>query len=130
VTVKNGWVTLEGTVDWQFQKDLADSAAQKLKGVKGIINDIEVKPKVSPTEVKSKIEEALRRSAELDARRITVEVEGSAPALATNLGGNHPRREWAEPSGGFVGGGRERCPLFLHGSAGSHPGPFRKRDSS
>jgi osmotically-inducible protein OsmY len=90
VTVKNGWVTLEGTVDWQFQKDLADSAVQKLKGVKGIINAIEVKPKVSPTEVKSKIQEALRRSAEVDARRITVEVEGSTVKLYGSV------RSWAE----------------------------------
>src|SRR4051794_12990493 len=66
VTVKNGWVTLEGTVDWQYQKTLAESAVKKLKGVLGITNNIEVKPSVSPTEVKSKIEEALRRSAELD----------------------------------------------------------------
>jgi osmotically-inducible protein OsmY len=81
VSVKNGWVTLEGTVDWQFQKTLAESALKKLRGVTGILNKIEVKPKVIPTEVKRKIEEALRRSAELDARRISVEVEGSKVSL-------------------------------------------------
>jgi osmotically-inducible protein OsmY len=75
VTVKNGWVTLEGTVDWQYQKTLAESAVKKLRGVTSIFNKIEVKPKVTPTEIKSKIEEALRRSAELDARRISVEVD-------------------------------------------------------
>jgi osmotically-inducible protein OsmY len=90
VTVKNGWVTLEGNVDWQFQKTLADSAVKKLRGVTGIINNIEVKPKVTPTEVKNKIEEALRRSAELDARRISVEVEGSAVKLYGSV------RSWAE----------------------------------
>src|SRR6202045_5288428 len=52
VTVKNGWVTVEGTVDWQFQKTLAESAVKKLKGVIGITNNIEVKPKVSPTALK------------------------------------------------------------------------------
>src|SRR6195256_5777201 len=67
VTVKNGWVTLEGTVDWQFQKTLAESAIKKLKGVIGITNSIELKPKVSPTALKDKIEEALKRSAEVDA---------------------------------------------------------------
>src|ERR1700680_1140528 len=76
VTVKNGWVTLEGTVDWQYQKSLAESAVKKLRGVIGVTNNIVVKPQVSPTEIKSKIEEALRRNAELDARRITVETEG------------------------------------------------------
>jgi osmotically-inducible protein OsmY len=90
VTVKNGWVTLEGSVDWQYQKELAESAVKKLKGVIGISNNIEVRPKVTPTEVKSKIEEALRRSAELDARRISVEVEGSTIKLYGSV------RSWAE----------------------------------
>jgi osmotically-inducible protein OsmY len=81
VTVKNGWVTLEGTVDWEFQKILAKSAVKKLKGVTGVTNKIEIKPKVTPKEVKGKIEDALRRSAELDARRIGVEVDGSAVKL-------------------------------------------------
>ena len=89
-TVKNGVVTLEGAVDWQFEKALADSAVKKVKGVTGIINDIEVKPTVSPSEVKERIEEALRRSAELDARRITVDVEGSTVKLYGSV------RSWAE----------------------------------
>ncbi len=92
VTVKNGWVTLEGTVEWQYQKTLAESAVKKLRGVIGVTNNIEVKAHVSPTEVKSKIEEALRRSAELDARRITVEVEGSTVKLHGSV------RSWAERS--------------------------------
>jgi osmotically-inducible protein OsmY len=78
------------TVDWQFQKTLAESALKKLRGVTGIFNKIEVKPKVTPTEVKRKIEEALRRSAELDARRISVEVEGSKVSLCGSV------RSWAE----------------------------------
>ena len=90
VTVKNGWVTLEGSVDWQYQKTLAESAVKKLRGVLGIFNKIEVKPKVTPTEVKNKIEEALRRSAELDARRISVEVDGSTVKLYGSV------RSWAE----------------------------------
>jgi osmotically-inducible protein OsmY len=90
VTVKNGWVTLEGTVDWEYQKNLAKSAVKKLKGVTGVTNKIEIKPKVTPQEVKSKIEEALRRSAELDARRIGVEVDGSAVKLYGSV------RSWAE----------------------------------
>ena len=68
----------------------AGSAVKKLRGVIGITNDIEVKPQVTPTEVKSKIEEALRRSAELDARRISVEVEGSTVKLYGSV------RSWAE----------------------------------
>ena len=92
VTVKNGWVTLEGSigVEWQYQKILAESAVKKLRGVTGITNDIEVKPQVSPQEARSQIEEALRRSAALDARRIRVEVEGSTVTLYGSV------RSWAE----------------------------------
>ena len=90
VTVKSGWVTLEGMVDWQYQKTLAESSIKRLKGVLGVTNNIEVKPRVSPTEVKSKIEEALKRSAELDARRITVDVDGGTVRLYGTV------RSWAE----------------------------------
>ena len=90
VTVRNGWVTLEGTVDWQYQKSLAESSVKKLKGVMGVTNSIVVKPSVSSTVVKSKIEEALKRSAEIDARRVTVEVEGSTVKLYGSV------RSWAE----------------------------------
>ena len=81
VTVKEGWLTLEGTVDWEYQSSLAESAMKKLKGVSGVTNKIQVRPKASAAEVRSKIEEALRRSAELDARRITVAIEGSTVKL-------------------------------------------------
>ena len=90
VTVKGGWVTLEGAADWQYQKSLAESAVKNLKGVLGVTNNIEVKPRITPSAVKSKIEDALRRSAELDARRITVEVEESTVRLYGTV------RSWAE----------------------------------
>jgi osmotically-inducible protein OsmY len=90
VTVKNGWVTLEGNVEWQYQKNLAESAVKHLRGVLGITNNIEVEPHVSPSEIKSKIEDALKRSAEVDARRIMVETEGSTVKLYGSV------RSWAE----------------------------------
>jgi osmotically-inducible protein OsmY len=89
-TVRNGWVTLEGSVDWQYQKLIAESAVKKIRGVIGVTNNIEVKPAVSPTDIKSKIEEALKRSAELDARRITVETDGGTVKLYGSV------RSWAE----------------------------------
>lgn len=92
VTVKHGWVTLEGTVDWQYQKVLAESAVKSLRGVIGVTNNIEVKPKISASDIKSKIEEALKRSAELDARRITVEADGGVVKLYGSV------RSWAEKS--------------------------------
>jgi osmotically-inducible protein OsmY len=81
VKVSKGWVTLEGTVDWQYQKSAAERAVRDLIGVRGVTNVVEVKPRVSATEVKSAIEAALKRSAEVDARRITVETDGDKVIL-------------------------------------------------
>lgn len=74
VTVREGWVTLEGDVDYWYQKQAAERDVRGLQGVRGVINNIKVMaPRVSPAEVKAKIEKALERSAELDAKRINVE---------------------------------------------------------
>ena len=81
VTVSKGWVKLEGEVEWGYQKDDTERAVRSLSGVTGVSNLITVKPRVAPTELKAKIEEAFRRSAELDARRISVEVDGSKVIL-------------------------------------------------
>jgi len=81
VTVSKGWVTLEGEVEWQYQKNAAESAVRYLTGVVGVSNLITVKPRVSPTELKAKLEDAFRRHAELDARRISVEVDGGKVIL-------------------------------------------------
>ncbi|HEX4146577.1 MAG TPA: BON domain-containing protein [Pirellulales bacterium] len=90
VAVSNGWVTLEGELEWQYQKQAAERAVRYLTGVVGVIQTIVVKPRVSPSELKAKIEEAFRRSAELDARRLTVEVNGSRVTLRGNV------HSWAE----------------------------------
>jgi osmotically-inducible protein OsmY len=90
VSVRAGWVTLEGEVRWQFQKKLAEKAVRKLEGVVGITNNIRLRPSVSPTKVKEQIEAALKRGAELDARRITVEAEGGSVILSGSV------RSWSE----------------------------------
>ena len=90
VTVREGWLTLKGQVDWQHQKTAAESSVRYLVGVKGVSNLITVKPRVTPTDIKMKIEEALKRSAEMDARRITVEVSGGKVTLRGSV------RSWAE----------------------------------
>ena len=90
VVVGNGWVTLEGTVEWQYQKNTAENAVRRIKGVRGVINSIAVKPRVEPTDIKRKIEEAFKRNAELDANRISVEANGSEVILKGSV------RSWAE----------------------------------
>ena len=90
VTVREGWITLEGQVEWQYQKEAAESAVRYLTGVKGVINMITVKPTVTAPVVKAKIEDALRRMAELDANRITVETQDGKVVLRGTV------RSWAE----------------------------------
>jgi len=90
VTVSDGWVTLDGEVEWHFQRESAEEAVWRVRGIKGVVNNIEVRPYVPPVEIKRKIEEALRRAAELDASRITVEANGSEVILRGTV------RSWAE----------------------------------
>ncbi len=90
VTVKNGWITLEGTVEWQYQRQDAERAVRGIKGVKGVSNLIVLKPTVQPVEIKRRIEEALKRNAELDAQRIQVEFHGNEVILTGTV------RSWAE----------------------------------
>ena len=90
VTVKNGWITLEGEVEWHYQQEGAERAVRRLKGVKGISNLIKLEPLVTPAEIKQKIEEAFRRNAEIDANRITVEARGGEVVLKGTV------RSWVE----------------------------------
>ena len=90
VTVSKGWVTLKGTVEWQYQKNDAERVVRRLTGVKGVSNLITVKPRVTASDLKQKIEKALVRSAETDAERVTVEVDGNKVVLKGTV------RSWAE----------------------------------
>ena len=81
VTVSKGWVKLEGEVEWQFEKEAAEKAVRYLPGELGVSDLIKVKPRVSPAEIKFKIEGALERSAEVDAQRVRVEVAGGKVTL-------------------------------------------------
>jgi osmotically-inducible protein OsmY len=93
ITVSNGWVTIKGEVDWQFQREDVERVVRRLQGVKGVTNLVTVKSRPTPTELKTKIEEALVRTAKSDAARITVTVDGSKVIL------NGTVRSWAEREG-------------------------------
>lgn len=90
VVARDGWLTLEGEVEWKFQSDRAEEAVRRTKGLKGVTNQIKLKPRATPSEVKQRIEEALKRSAEIDAQRITVETVGGEVTLRGTV------RSWAE----------------------------------
>jgi osmotically-inducible protein OsmY len=88
--VTDGRVQLQGTVEWQYQRQAAESAIRWLNGVRGVTNEIAVVPRVSAVDVKGRITTALTRNASLDARHITVETAGGAVTLRGVV------RSWAE----------------------------------
>jgi osmotically-inducible protein OsmY len=90
VTVAKGWVTLQGEVEWQYQKEDAERVVRRITGVKGVTNLIAVKPRVTPSELQKKIEDALVRNAATDAERIQIEVQGGKVILKGTV------RSWAE----------------------------------
>ncbi len=88
--VKDGWVTLEGEVEWQYEQQAAETAVRPLQWVKGVINLIKIKPRVKPYDIKRKIREAFRRNAAVDANQIIIETNGSEVVLKGKV------RSWAE----------------------------------
>jgi osmotically-inducible protein OsmY len=92
VKVQKGWVTLTGKVEWRYQKTAAADAVRDLAGVIGIINDISVKAHASAYDVKKRIEDALKRSAEVEARAIRVNVLDGKVTLEGHV------HDWSERS--------------------------------
>ncbi|MGA2136720.1 MAG: BON domain-containing protein [Bryobacteraceae bacterium] len=90
VQVTDASITLKGTTEWQYQKEEAERALRSLKGVKWVCNEITVTPRVSAMDVKTKIEDALKRNAETDAKHITVETADGIVTLRGHV------RSWAE----------------------------------
>jgi osmotically-inducible protein OsmY len=90
ITVSKGWVTLRGEVEWQYQREEAYKVVHSLAGVKGVTNLIVVRPRLSLHDLRQKIEEALVRSAQVDARNVMVEVNNGRVTLKGTV------KSWAE----------------------------------
>jgi osmotically-inducible protein OsmY len=80
-TVRNGWITLEGEVEWWYQKNVVGDLVKQMVGVKGVTNSISISPKVTKNEVETDIKAAFKRSAMLDANHIRVETAGNNVTL-------------------------------------------------
>lgn len=93
IRVASGWLTLEGEVDGFFQKDAAERAVRYLTGVKGVINHISLRALPTPSDVKQRIRNSLKRHAELDADQITVETSGSKITLTGTVRSVAERRD-------------------------------------
>jgi osmotically-inducible protein OsmY len=81
VRVQNGWVALSGQVDWYYQKAAAENAVRRLHGVKGVNNELTIQPRVQVADLKSRIENAFKRNAEIDAANIKISVSGNKVTL-------------------------------------------------
>jgi len=79
--VEKGWLSLNGEVEWDYQRSAAEVAVRNLMGVTGVSNLVKVKPRVSPADVEKKIHEALSRQADLEARKLSISVDGSQVTL-------------------------------------------------
>jgi osmotically-inducible protein OsmY len=89
-TVERGWVTLSGEVDWAYQRRAAENAVRDLAGVRGMSNQILVKPRPVPKDVRDQIQKAFHRSAQIDADHISVSVSGGKVTLSGTV------RSWSE----------------------------------
>jgi osmotically-inducible protein OsmY len=102
VEVENGWITLKGTVEWQYQKRAAESAVRRLSGVRGVSNIIEIKPHLAASDVRQKIMDALKRNAEVGADSIRVVVDNDKVILEGTVKARYERNlaeraAWSAP---------------------------------
>jgi osmotically-inducible protein OsmY len=102
VKVEHGWVTLDGKVDWNYQKKAAFKAASKISGVKGVSNYIQLRAQASTSDIRERIMAAFKRSSAIDANLIDIKVDGSTVKLSGRVNGWNERKlaenaAWSAP---------------------------------
>ena len=102
LTVDHGWVTIQGTLEWDYQRCAVEKAIRPLMGVRGISNELVLRTRVKAADLSRKIEEALTRQAMREAKRIEVGVEGTTVKLTGQVHSWHERDAargvaWAAP---------------------------------
>ena len=108
VLVQDGWVTLSGTVNWYYEKTAAEDDVRKLSGVQGVTNNINIKPRVEASNIKAKIEQALKRHAEVEANAIRISVQNGNKVIVDGKVDNWDERRavenaaWSAPGVAFV----------------------------
>lgn len=102
VLVDKGWVTLEGQVDWQYQKSAAERTVHAMTGVRGVSNRLTIKQTANPVTIKDRIRKALERNADIEAARIHIEADGNKVTLKGNVNSWNERKiaeqaAWSSP---------------------------------
>jgi osmotically-inducible protein OsmY len=84
--VHDGYVTLTGSVDWLLQKQEAEKGVRHVRGVRGVFNHVEVKPRATEKDIRHRIVEALHRNADVDARHVNITIEQNVATLTGRVG--------------------------------------------
>lgn len=90
IVAQNGWITLEGSVEWQYQRMAAEDTVRTIRGIKGISNKISIHAEGLKADIKDKIRSALVRNAQLDSNQIVIDVSGNKAILSGHV------RSWSE----------------------------------
>lgn len=105
--VQDGWVWLEGDVEWQYQRVAAERAVRYLTGVKGVNNVLRIAPKLSVSDVKDRIQRALQRTAEVESKNISIETAADGKVVLRGTVHSFAERRDAENAGWSAPGVRE-----------------------